>query len=227
MTSSAVRRISVLSTGTVQIRHQHVGPTRQPTFLWLLATARGWTPPRPVNAYVIEHRDGLVLFDTGQDIASVTDPDYFPKGPSGYLYSRLARFDIDPGQTLAAGLAGLGHSVSDVDVAILSHLHQDHIGGLPMLGGSRVLLSADEWQSLHRPAPQLRGFLRSHIDLPGLRWEQVTPERLGDPTLAPFTAGHDIFGDGSLILLPTPGHTAGIGVAVGPPRGPSTAAHGR
>jgi len=37
-------------------------------------------PPRPINAYVIEHRDGLVLFDADQDRASVTDPGYFPGG---------------------------------------------------------------------------------------------------------------------------------------------------
>src|SRR5262245_47671152 len=85
-----VRRVCVVSTGTVQIRPEHVGPTRQNTYVWLLLTARRWTPPRPINAYVIEHQEGVVLFDTGQDMASVTDPRYFPGGPTGYLYDRLA-----------------------------------------------------------------------------------------------------------------------------------------
>jgi N-acyl homoserine lactone hydrolase len=48
---------------------------------------------------VIEHRDGLVLFDTGQDRASVTDPGYFPGGMTGFLYGRLARFEIGPQET--------------------------------------------------------------------------------------------------------------------------------
>ncbi len=57
--------------GQVQIRADHVASTWRPTAVWLLAS-QTWTGPRPINAYVIEHRDGLVLFDTGQDRASVT-----------------------------------------------------------------------------------------------------------------------------------------------------------
>ena len=89
--------------------------------------------PRPINAYVIEHRDGLVLFDTGQDRASVTDPGYFPGGMTGALYDRLARFEIGPDETLSAGLGRLGYAAGDVKTAVISHLHQDHIGGLAEL----------------------------------------------------------------------------------------------
>ena len=61
-----IRRVSVVSTGQVQIRPDHLASTWRPTFWWLLASRR-WTGPRPGNAYVIEDRDGLVLFDAGQD----------------------------------------------------------------------------------------------------------------------------------------------------------------
>ena len=67
--NDAIRRVSVISTGTVQIHPEHMACTWQPTFLWVL-TSRRWTAPRPINVYVIEHRDGLVVFDTGQDRAS-------------------------------------------------------------------------------------------------------------------------------------------------------------
>ncbi|HMG30338.1 MAG TPA: N-acyl homoserine lactonase family protein [Jiangellaceae bacterium] len=200
--------VSVLSTGTVQIRPEHVGPTKKNTYLWL-ATSRCWTEPRPINTYVIEHRDGLVLFDTGQDRASVTDPAYFPGGLTGVIYDRLAHFDIGPDQTLTRQLATLGHQVADVHTAVLSHLHQDHIGGLPELGHAAIVVSAREWSSMQRPLAAPRGFLRGHIDLAGLRWNRIHPEPLGDTDLAPFTAGNDLFGDGSLVLLPTPGHTPG------------------
>ena len=50
---------------------------------------------------------------------------------------------------------------------------------------------------------------RSHIELPGLKWHQVSPEPTSDPALKPFTESLDVMGDGSLMLLPTPGHTAG------------------
>jgi len=208
MSLDPIRRVSVVSTGTVEIHPEHVGPTRKPMPLWLF-TSRRWTAPRPINVYVIEHRDGLVLFDTGQDRATVTDPRYFPGGPAGVLYDRLARFHIGPDETLSAGLRGLGLDIADVRTAVLSHLHQDHIGGLPELTHATIVTAQKEWRTLQRSLPNVRGFLRSHIDLPGLRWRQVEPEPITDPELGPFTAGHDLFGDGSLVLLPTPGHTPG------------------
>ena len=201
-----ITAVSVLSTGTVRIRPEHVGPTRRNTYVWL-ATSRRWTDPRPINVYVIEHREGLVLFDTGQDRASVTEPDYFPGGLNGAVYNRLARFEIGPDQTLTGRLAAIGHRPSDVHTAVLSHLHQDHIGGLPELPDAEVVVSDAEWRSLRRPLAATRGYLRDHIELPGLRWRRVTPEPLAG--LGPFGTGHDLFGDGSLTLLPTPGHTPG------------------
>ena len=103
-----IRRVSVLSTGSVQIRPQHVESNGTP-LVWWLSTSTKWTAPRPINVYVIEHEEGLVLFDTGQDRRSVTDPDYFPKGFAGHIYARLAKFDVPPEDTLSEGLRGLGY----------------------------------------------------------------------------------------------------------------------
>jgi glyoxylase-like metal-dependent hydrolase (beta-lactamase superfamily II) len=203
-----IRRVSVVSTGQVQIRPDHEASSWRPMAWWLLASRR-WTGPRPINAYVIEHRDGLVLFDTGQDRASVTDRGYFPGGVTGVLYGRLARFEISPQETLSAGLNRLGYAAADVKTAVLSHLHQDHIGGLPELGQADIVVSRPEWDTLSAPLPGMRGLMSRHIDLPGLRWRRITAEPAGDPGLGPFPSCHDLFGDRSLVLLPTPGHTPG------------------
>jgi glyoxylase-like metal-dependent hydrolase (beta-lactamase superfamily II) len=207
-TVDPIHRVSVLSTGTVQIRPDHVASTWRPTMLWL-ATSRTWTAPRPINVYVIEHREGLVLFDTGQDRASVTDPGYFPGGVTGALYRRLARFEIAEQDTLTAQLARLGYAAGEVGTAVLSHLHQDHIGGLAELPAAELVVSASEWATLSGPRPELDGLMRAHIDLPGLRWRRIDPAPTDDPALAPFTAAHDLLGDGSLTVVPTPGHTPG------------------
>jgi N-acyl homoserine lactone hydrolase len=204
----AVRAVSVISTGSVRIHPEQPYGTRKPLYWWLL-TSRQWTPPQPINVYVIEHTRGVVLFDTGQDRASVTDRQYFPGGFTGFVYGRLARFDIGERDTLTAQLAALGYGPADVSTAIVSHLHQDHIGGLRELKDSDLLVSAAEWAELSKPAPELRGFLRKHIQLPGLKWQQVTPEPTRDASVAPFTESLDVMGDGSLVLLSTPGHTAG------------------
>ena len=87
-----ITRVSVISTGTVDIRPQHIRSTGTPA-LWWVMTSRRWSGPRPINVYVVERADGLVLFDTGQDRVSVTDPGYFPRsGLTGLIYRRLARF---------------------------------------------------------------------------------------------------------------------------------------
>jgi N-acyl homoserine lactone hydrolase len=199
-------RVAVVSTGMVAIRPEHVGPTRKSQTNWLL-TSRRWTKPLPINVYVLEHERGLVLFDTGQDRASVTDPHYFPGGPLGAIYSRLARFEIGETETLTAQLAAAGFNIADVTTVLISHLHQDHIGGLRELGHADILISRDELDDLSRPGPELRGLLRKHITLPGLRWKPFDFPAVEN--LEPFTTGYDVFGDESLVALPTPGHTPG------------------
>lgn len=203
-----VRSVNVLTTGTVQIHPQQVVGSVLPSYAWIAGSSR-WLPPRPINAYLIEHEHGLVMFDTGQDLASVTDPTYFPGGIIGWLYGRLARFQIGPGDTLTARLGEVGRQPSDVDLAILSHLHEDHVGGIGELAASRFLVSEVEWRSMFRPSPELRGILRRHIDRPGLRVNQIRFEPTEDPSLAPAGRWFDVMGDGSLGLIPTPGHTAG------------------
>lgn len=73
---------------------------------------------------MIEHSDSLVVFDTSQDRASVTDPCYFPDGAAGVVFRRLARFDIQEDETLSAGLERLGYTIDDVTTAVISHRHQ-------------------------------------------------------------------------------------------------------
>ncbi|WP_205864640.1 MBL fold metallo-hydrolase [Planctomonas sp. JC2975] len=204
-----VKKVAVVSTGTVSIRPEHVETNGTP-LLWWLTTSRSWTAPRPINVYVIEHERGLVLFDTGQDRRSVTDPGYFPGGVVGHNYRRLARFDIPKTATLTEQLKAVGYDIADVRVAILSHLHQDHIGGLSELPRTaRVMTSAVELASVSKRFAVVNGLMRDHILIPGLDWVPITPQPVGDRSIAPFASAHDVMGDGSLLLLPTPGHTAG------------------
>ena len=110
-----VGRVSVVSTGHVQIRSDHESSSWRPTAPWLLAS-RQWTGPRPINAYVIEHGDGLVLFDTGQDRASVTEPDDFPGGLTRLLYDRVAPIRHRPPRTsVHRGLCARGPGLGVVD----------------------------------------------------------------------------------------------------------------
>ena len=190
-----IKRVSVVSTGTVEIHPEHVARTRAPR-LWWLMTSRRWTAPLPINVYVIEHQGGLVLFDTGQNRASVTDNGYFPRGLVGVIYSRLARFSIGSDETLTAQLAEIGYNIADVKVVVISHLHQDHIGGLAELTHADIIVGAAEIASAKARGPEARGYLTDHIFIGGLRWQPTEGEL-------------DLFGDGTLTIIPTPGHTPG------------------
>jgi glyoxylase-like metal-dependent hydrolase (beta-lactamase superfamily II) len=201
-------KVSVISTGSVEIRPDHERGRGIPMMWWLL-TSRSWTPPRPINVYVIEREDGLVLFDSGQDRASVTDPNYFPKGIVGFLYGRLARFAIGEHDTLTDRLAAIGYAAADVKTVVLSHLHQDHIGGIAELPNATIVVSAAEWRELDSPFAEFNGLLKSHIVRPGIEWMPVEPAPVADESIAPFTSAVDLRGDGTLMLLPTPGHTPG------------------
>jgi N-acyl homoserine lactone hydrolase len=83
------------------------------------------------------------------------------------------------------------------------------MGGLPELRGADLLVAEAEWAELSKLAPEPRGFLRKRIQLPGLQWHQIGFEPTHDSALAPFSKSLDVMGDGSLVLLPTPGHTSG------------------
>jgi hypothetical protein len=87
---------------------------------WWILTSRRWLTARPINVYVIEHTDGLVVFDTGQGRASVTDPHYFPDGVTGVIYERLASFHVNEDETMTAGLERLGYRATDVTTAVIS-----------------------------------------------------------------------------------------------------------
>jgi glyoxylase-like metal-dependent hydrolase (beta-lactamase superfamily II) len=204
-----IRRVSVLSTGSVRIRPEHIETNGTPMLWWLL-TERRWTEPVPINVYVIEHERGLLIVDSGQDRASVTEPSvYFPGGLLGWAYRRLARFTIPESESLAAGLTRLGYSAGAVTHAVLTHLHQDHMGGLPELAAAEIVISQAEWDAMQRPGAVAEGYLRRHIELPGLRWNRLLFPPIQDAVLGPFDRAHDLLGDGSVVVLPTPGHSPG------------------
>ncbi len=92
-------------------------------------TGHGTTIEAPILAYLIETRQGRVLFDVGCDyhklstpgaLAQWYGPDDFPMGPP----------HMEEEQRLPAHFARLGLTPEDIDLVFLSHLHFDHAGGL-------------------------------------------------------------------------------------------------
>ena len=90
--SDSVKAIHVISTGRGEQHKQHRYGTWMPRILWVL-TSRSWVE-LPINLFVIEHEDGLILFDTGLDPAIKSDPNYINKAVGRFLLGRIFRLHI-------------------------------------------------------------------------------------------------------------------------------------
>ena len=202
-----VRSFHVVSTGSGEQHYEHRYGSKMPSLWWVL-TSKSWIEI-PINVYVIEHRNGLVLFDAGMDAAVGSDPNYVSSAIGRFFKRRLFRLHIGPEDTLAAKLIGLGYAASDVRKVIVSHLHFDHVGCIKEVPQAELLVSDDEWRQLSSPHPERDFILREHIEIPHAKWRQIEFAPTDDPLFAPFGGCYDVMEDGSMVLLPTPGHTPG------------------
>jgi N-acyl homoserine lactone hydrolase len=214
-----IKSVSIAVTGWGEGHRGHVYGSRK-SALWRVFFGRRWVA-MPLYFFVIEHTDALVLFDAGQQRAAVTDPNYRPPGFTGKVMRKLFIFHIGPEDTLSRQLELLGFSVSDIGKVVFSHLHADHTGRVQDLLHAELFVSAAEYNHMLEPHAERQRIFRNTIEVPGADWTRISHDPMEDPALLPFTRGRDLMGDGSMILLPTPGHTPGsISMLVRPGQGP-------
>ena len=146
----------------------------------------------PIPAYLIEHPKGTALFDTGMH----PDCQHDPAARVGTRVAGLFEFDYHPGEDIAARLTALGRDPAKIDLVINSHFHFDHVGGNALIPNATVVVQRREWDAGMDPdAARRSGFDPCDFDL-GHKLRLVDGE-------------HDVFGDGSVVCLPTHGHTPG------------------
>lgn len=142
----------------------------------------------PVSCWLIEHERGNVLFDSGLHAELKTN--------QGRLGALENIFDIEIEHTLTEQLARQGYDAADIDILVFSHLHFDHSGATAEIPNARIIVQEDEWQVAHSPKLIEQGvYFPDDFDL---GHDVMTVD--GD---------HDLFGDGRIMCIPTPGHTAG------------------
>lgn len=162
----------------------------------------GWAEHTlPVNVFLFEHPAGLCLFDTGQT-ARAALPGHFPRW---HPFFRLSRFELAPGDEAAAQLAKLGVAPGAIRWVVLSHLHTDHAGGVADFAAAELIVSNVEWARASGIAGRIRGYLPQHWP-DGLQPRLV---ELAGPPIGPFAGSFDLTGDGTLTVVPLPGHTPG------------------
>ena len=149
----------------------------------------------PVAMYIIEHPRGLLLYDTGNNVA-VSDgkcENYWGKGLcSGFV--PIQRRD----QVIDKWLEKFGHSVNDVKYVVYSHMHLDHAGNMEMFPKAVHVVQKQELKTAWWPEK----YQRSAFVLKGY-------DNARDFNFLELDGDFDLFGDGKIVILDTKGHTQG------------------
>jgi N-acyl homoserine lactone hydrolase len=160
-----------------------------------------WTPGENVGrsiefsstCWLIKHGNEWLLWDTGVPEATLNDP----KGWS--TLPKLIVYHLD--RSVTAQLAQIGLKPGDISRVAISHTHGDHIGNVGLFPNSTIMMQRTEYAWIHSsdgPNDNVNQLMALARKLMG------TPKNLqlvdGDT---------DVFTDGSVTLVATPGHTPG------------------
>lgn len=137
------------------------------------------------SCYLVKHGDRYLLWDTGNAM------DGSPRAPKASLVEQLARIGLKP---------------ADVQYVGISHYHGDHTGQLPGFAASTLLIGRGDWAAVQPEVPREGADAKSYAT----RRAPFAPWISGGGKVVPLAGDrHDVFGDGSVLILDLPGHTPG------------------
>ena len=185
-----------------------VNPGGRFVTLKLLKALLGGAPPNvvPVPAFLIRHPSaGAILVDTGLHPSIATDG----KENFGGLGNRVGKPTLEVGEDVPAQLRKRGLDSGEIPVVVMTHLHIDHASAISEFPDSTFVVSEPEWKAAATgPQPLLNGYRRQHFDY-AFDYRTVDFDRANIDSYASFGRTFDLFGDGSVRLAFTPGHSAG------------------
>jgi N-acyl homoserine lactone hydrolase len=180
-------RLRLFEAGTLTLRHQMV---------FLKGEFHEITIPIPF--FLIEHPEGNVLFDGGLQLEACREPQsYF-----GEHILTVMKPRVDEAQHVLAQLTAAGIDPNSIRYVVQSHLHFDHAGAVGHFPGAEFIVHRREHEYAYDPHWFVDGYKRSDFDRPGVRWREIELDH-DDPEL-------DLYGDGSIRLIFTPGHSPGL-----------------
>lgn len=141
----------------------------------------------PIPAYLIDHPKGRALFDTGLGLR-------FRRSIDERLGPDSVGFEFDESADIAARLRAIEVDPGSIRWIINSHFHADHCGGNASIPNATVIVQSRELVAADAGAGTK---LYDHADFGH-----------GHPVLA-INGEHDLYGDGSVVIFPTYGHTPG------------------
>lgn len=157
------------------------------------------------SAVLVRHPQGDLLIDTG-----------FGAGLAAHvgMLPRFVRSPFEAGRTVAEQLDAAGYDRGRLSGVLLTHSHWDHTSGLDSLPGTPVWMNANERQyAAHDPDGKVFRLVSQGLKIHEYGFES-------GPYLG-FPSSHDVYGDGSVVVVLAGGHTTGsVIVFVTPPSGP-------
>jgi len=159
----------------------------------------------PIVAFLVEHPGvGAVLVDTGFHAGVAAKPaDAFGRA-GGLLFKDL---EMEAEQAVPGQLRARGMDPRDVRVVVMTHLHSDHASGIAQFPDATFLVSDKEWDAASS-GNQLGGYFPRQFDH-AFDWRLLDFDGDDADSFASFGRSFDLFGDGSVRLVSTPGHTRG------------------
>jgi glyoxylase-like metal-dependent hydrolase (beta-lactamase superfamily II) len=166
--------------------------------LWLLRGLGAHVPRSkwmtiPIPCFLVEHPEaGPFLIDTGLHASVAEDPAANLGRVAKLMYSiRMTADDAAPAQLQVRGI-----DPAQIGLVLMTHLHYDHASGASQFPNATFLVERREWDAAQRGGFR-QGYHGPHFD-PQLDWRAIDVEHEAD-----------LFGDSSVVLLHTPGHTPG------------------
>jgi N-acyl homoserine lactone hydrolase len=139
------------------------------------------------NCYLIQHAKGLMLWDSGLSDSIAASPNGVTRG---VIHSLVPK-------TLASQLAETGVSPAQIGFLAFSHTHSDHVGNANYFTAATLYMQEAEYDAAFGPDAAKFGFVSSLYD------------KLRANPVVKLHGDYDVFGDGSVMIISTPGHTPG------------------
>lgn len=148
----------------------------------------------PVGMYIIDHPRGLVVYDTGMNVAVAPDRGQQYWGAVADVFVPVMERD----EGIDRQLQKIGYSTDDVKYVITSHFHLDHVGNIQMFPNATHIVQKVEIQNAWWPE----------------QWQRAAYvledyENTRDFNFMEIDGDWDVFGDGSIEIIDTRGHTQG------------------
>jgi len=146
-----------------------------------VAAFKGLNIELTFSCYLVKHGNDYLVWDTGNPAAAGDKP--APTAPKTSLVEQLAQLHLKAEQITFVGI---------------SHYHGDHVGQLASFPGATLLIGKGDWDVVNQTTPN-----------PAVNPASFTHWISGGGKVEPLPGDKDVFGDGSVIILNTPGHTPG------------------